>query len=386
MSINKPLKIQSFLRDEGSLSDLKSDPYNLKINTDDKKRRVVFNYNQIKSNMSNPIVQEARGLILDMKNDWKIISFPFKKFFNAGEPQAVDIDWSTARVWEKLDGSCSVLYNFENEWIMHTLGTVEGEGDVHTDELSSDGFSGTFNDLFFKTWDKVYGREMLKNLNKDFIYIFELMSPYNVVVKNHKESKLVLLGVRNKNTLEEYDVRNFKDKFEIPNFYDFSNPSIENLEESLKDFQPDEEGYVVCDNEFNRIKLKNPDYVMRHKMRDNILNRKYGVLEVILDEKEDDFISTFPELEDTILEVKESLKEFISFLEESYEIAGGSKTDPNDDEERKEFALNVKNDLPEEYRAYMFSKLTTSKSMEEIVKEKFNKRKVGNSLKMFNSS
>jgi len=383
--IEKPLKIQKFLREDGSMSDLKDDPYKLKINTGTEGRRILFKYNQIKSDLSLDIVQEARGLILDRKNNWEVLSFPFKKFFNYGEDYAASIDWDTAKVFEKCDGTCSVLYHYDNEWKMHTLGTVEGEGPVHVDDLISVPFDGTFSDLFFYSWNQVYGKDKLEGLNENFVYVFELMTPYNIVVKEHKNYKLKLLAVRNRNTLNEYDLERFSDQFDIPHVYDFSDPNIDELKNSLGNFQPDEEGYVVCDKDFNRIKLKNPDYVMRHKMRDSVISRKNGVLEVVLNEEEDDFISTFPDLKSDIKDVKSSLQKLISFLENKYESFDGQHVDPQDSEERKEFALKVKENVPHSMQGYMFQRLTSSKNFEEIVK---NDRtdSVSESIKFFNNN
>lgn len=367
--MRNPLEIQKFLRRDGTMSDLKSDPYNLKINTDSEGRRIVFKYNQIKSDLSLDIVQEARGLILDRKNDWEVVSFPFPKFFNYGESFAVDIDWKTAQVFEKLDGTCSVLYYFDGEWVMHTLGTVEGEGPVHVDDLLSIPFDGTFFDLFFYTWNEVYGEEKLEELNEDFVYVFELMTPYNIVVKEHKEYKLSLLAVRDLNTLDEIPLSNFEDRFYTPERFSFDDLSVETLEESLEKLPPDEEGYVVCDANFKRIKLKNPAYVVRHKMKDSAINKKNGVLEIVLDERDDDFVSTFPDLKEDVDDIKKKINTVIDYLDKMFGEFEGSSVNPDDSQERKEFALKVKDQIPQTLRGYMFEKMTSGRNFEDIIKD-----------------
>lgn len=104
-TVQKPLEIQKFLRGEGNLGDLKKAPYKLSISASDDGQRIGFKYNQIKSDLSEPICQEARGLILD-REDWDVVSFPMKKVFNAAEDEAVDIDWASAVAYEKMDGTC----------------------------------------------------------------------------------------------------------------------------------------------------------------------------------------------------------------------------------------------------------------------------------------
>lgn len=76
MIIEKPLAIQTFLRDPNKgLGDLKQDPYKLSINVGPDRRRVCFKYNQIKSDMSLRICKEARGLILDKEDNWNVVSY-----------------------------------------------------------------------------------------------------------------------------------------------------------------------------------------------------------------------------------------------------------------------------------------------------------------------
>lgn len=110
MIIEKPLHIQKRLReadsDGAAFANLKRDPYKLTINVGSDRRRFCFKYNQIKSDMSLPICQEARGLILDKEDNWNVVSYALPKFFNAAENEAVDIDWDSAEIFEKMDGSC----------------------------------------------------------------------------------------------------------------------------------------------------------------------------------------------------------------------------------------------------------------------------------------
>src|ERR1017187_2830704 len=66
---------------------------------------LLFKYNQIESNFAEPIVQEARGIILDESDNWKVVCYTFRKFHNHGESLAAKIDWSNAVVQTKEDGS-----------------------------------------------------------------------------------------------------------------------------------------------------------------------------------------------------------------------------------------------------------------------------------------
>ena len=121
------MQTQLFLREHG-LAAL-CDKFMLKANRHERfSNLVLLKYNQVFSPMNEPIVQECRGLIVDEADNWRVISHPFDKFFNAGEPNAAAIDWTTARVLEKLDGSLMSLYFYDGAWQVASSGRPEAGG------------------------------------------------------------------------------------------------------------------------------------------------------------------------------------------------------------------------------------------------------------------
>lgn len=79
---------------------LTNKPYSLKIKRDN--GYILFKYDQINSDFSLKVVREARGIIFREK-DWKVVCFPFVKFFNVDEIYADKIDWNNCKVQEKID-------------------------------------------------------------------------------------------------------------------------------------------------------------------------------------------------------------------------------------------------------------------------------------------
>jgi len=65
-----------------------------------------------------PLLKKCRGLIID--NDWNIIGYGVQKFFNWQEhlefDDLPDIPNEEFQVWEKLDGSCIILFNYKGNW------------------------------------------------------------------------------------------------------------------------------------------------------------------------------------------------------------------------------------------------------------------------------
>jgi len=46
---------------------------------------VLFKYDQINSPFNSKVVKNCRGIILDESDDWRIVSYPYDKFFNVGK-------------------------------------------------------------------------------------------------------------------------------------------------------------------------------------------------------------------------------------------------------------------------------------------------------------
>jgi hypothetical protein len=258
------LAIQKFLNENGL--DKAVSKFSLKVKEYESK--VLLKYDQLcgPSVMANKEVQECRGIVLE-KGTWKVMSLSFTKFFNSGESNAHPIDWETARVLEKLDGSLLQVYYDWNDktWYAATTGTANGEGEVNN-KLGT-----TFNELFWNTVKEKYDLDASK-LTKGYTYAFELTTPYNIVVKPHGESSATLLTVRNLETLEEVsfdELTEIAKSLGVPRVkeYDLSANNVGVLLNTFKDMVWHDEGYVVVDANFNRVKIKNPAYVAVHHLK-----------------------------------------------------------------------------------------------------------------------
>ena len=77
---------------------------------------IQFHYSQM-SDFSSKICCECRGLILDQKDNWKIVALPFFKFFDHMDKYcSFDLDLPSIKVYEKMDGSLATLYFYNNRW------------------------------------------------------------------------------------------------------------------------------------------------------------------------------------------------------------------------------------------------------------------------------
>jgi hypothetical protein len=143
------LQIQKYIREHGFDKAVRV----FQLKTREYENKVLLKYDQLVSPtlMANIEVQECRGLILE-KGTWNVMSLAFTKFFNSEEGNAAKIDWDTAKVLEKLDGTMIQVYWdwHTNKWFAATTGTAEGEGEVNNKNGT------TFNDLFWDTVNNKY--------------------------------------------------------------------------------------------------------------------------------------------------------------------------------------------------------------------------------------
>ena len=79
----------------------------------------------------------------------------------------------------------------------------------------------------------------------------------------------------------------------------------------------DREGYVVCDGEFNRVKIKSPAYVAAHYTVANGIITKKKLLKVILAHEEEEFLVYCPEYKEAIDEIKDYMRRLESECSEA---------------------------------------------------------------------
>ncbi len=113
----------------------------------------IWNYTETVQygDLWDEITLMSRGLVTD--DQGTIFARPFTKFFNMEEGKhtpTVDFE-----VFEKVDGSCIILFYYNHEWIFASRGSFTSEQSVKAKELSS--------------------KYPLHSLDKQKTYIFEII-------------------------------------------------------------------------------------------------------------------------------------------------------------------------------------------------------------------
>ena len=213
------------------------------------------------------------------------------------------------------------LWCYNDIWHLSTNGTIN----AFQAPLGDTG--KTFGDYFIDClFESARGKEILKELNPLYCYTFEMVGPLNRVVIPYSEPKLYAIGQRNMVTMEEIFYNGpvgFEYNIWLPKYYGY-----ENLDEVIKQaslMSKDEEGFVVRDAQFNRIKVKSPEYLMAARLHNNGVITDKRIIEIIQTEKVDDFIAYCPMYEARLREMQDKITKVLwsAFHELDYAIDQG---------------------------------------------------------------
>lgn len=313
------LKVQQFIRANSDWEQLlSSEPYHISISRDTMFGRnlVMFKYDQLSSDFSNDIVRECRGLILDA-DTFEVVSYPFNKFFNYGEQWMDDVDWRTAYVTEKIDGSIGKLVNMgDGNFLISTNGVIDAYKCSLPQTLGCP--FNSFGELFMEGM-KYYGikaEDFPRLFKPGYTYIFEITSPWNQVVVQWDETKVWFLGMRDNNTLKEtfFGDCELAQTFDTPHIFPIK--TIDQCVAASKVLPEDAEGYVVVDANFNRVKVKSPRYVQLHYMAGNQNWSGRRVLEILLANEVSEYVTYFPRFKAAFDVVKAKYEAYMGELED----------------------------------------------------------------------
>ena len=263
---------------------------------------VLLKYDQIRSDFTIPLVRECRGIILDESENFCQVCVPFFKFGNIGESYVPNIDFSTARVQEKLDGSLIKLWFYKGMWHVSSNGEIDAHNAIISSALLTGGRQTNLYTLFFEAWEKT--GILLDDLDVNFTYMFELTSPHNRVIVRYCETTIRHIGTRNINTLLECEM-----DIGIPKPREFPFNTLEVCIESAKQLGYDEEGYVVVDKNYNRVKVKSPLYVALSHLAQGVTTHS-NIMEIIKRNEQSEFLAYFPEYRDIFDKIQNRIEAF----------------------------------------------------------------------------
>ena len=300
----------------------------------------IFNYG-IGADFSNPLIREARGIIIRL-DTLEVVCWPFTKFCNYLEEAAkIDLenfDWENCFCQEKIDGSIIKLFfnPISGTWQYATNSCINAADSriALIPKLS-------FLDVITQADNfRIINTE---NLNPEYTYIFELVSPLTQVVVRYETTHLYHTGTRNNLTGTEKDTDIGIDKpakYPLHSLQDCID-AVELLNETNASVK--KEGFVVVDRMWHRVKIKASAYFAMHQAFGDRAFSKEEVVRLLREEHRsaEDLCSDYPDYSVLfryyaykIAELEYDLTAFLYYARSLYAEL---------DRDRKAFALSIKN-------------------------------------------
>ncbi|MCX8008508.1 MAG: T4 RnlA family RNA ligase [Patescibacteria group bacterium] len=318
-------------------------------------------YNQIDSYKErfSPLVLSSRGTILDVESK-NVIAYPFRRFFNYGEWSQDPFVFNNIKaIQEKVDGSLMILYWYYDGWNVATKGNPDASGKVGA-------YDFTFSELFWEVMNKQHP-QWKTMLVPRFTYMFELCSKYNQVItdQSDNEGDLTLIGIRCKNGWYELNLTDFYETgWKVVTHYPMK--TMDEVLYACKSLNPKkQEGFVLVDESYNRLKVKNPFYVLAHNYFSlgGVTAKK--ALSLYRSGENEEFLSYFSEF-------KEKYEQYISAYHSIADKADSYWNHPDFQKlvtsgaSRKDLALWINQNVDEKYRFMLFEMLKGKQSKDVV--------------------
>lgn len=288
-------------------------------------KHLILDYDQITVKWAEPYGYSCRGLVLDV-DTLDVLAAPLKKFFNCGETYADSINWNSAKVFEKIDGTM-----INRWWSPHSK-----QFEYSTRFQLPTGLETTSVNSGMMTWRSMIDRCM-KSVDQDFLraqpkdqtWTFEVCSPHNMVVVRHTEFFAKLLAIKSNSSFKEFSVEVSKHS---PKSYSFAS-ARQVLDFANQHPAVDLEGFVVVDDSFNRIKIKSDQYVQLHRLKDG-LNSINNIILLARNSDFEEVVTHFPQYKPDLCAAQSLIEQIISEHDDAFSRLRNI-------ENQKEFAIAV---------------------------------------------
>jgi len=296
----------------------------------------IYNYSrdcQFEKKWDN-ITLAMRGTVLD--NEGNLVAKSFDKFFNIEELEIIPND--TFDVYEKMDGSLGILFNYNGEWVFASKGSF-------TSDQSIKGF-----EIFKEKYSNV-------RLSEDLTYIFEIIYPENRIVVQYWVEDVVLIGAWDRRIEKELDI--YTDIFDgLNRVKKYDGLTDINKMKTLIGYN--REGFIIRFHQSGiRAKIKGVEYVRLHRILTNFSN--VDIWECLRNKTDfNEFLERVPdEFDNWVKSIKDKLISGYKTIENKcIDLHNSFKSErPDfifDNNGKKEYAMWVK-EQPRQFQPILFS-------------------------------
>lgn len=257
-------------------------------------------------------------------------SFPFTRFYNHGENRAAAVNLSHADMLEKLDGTMVGVFfpkqgphaKREDSPHWHTRRMIcTHRPDM---QMKITGIQGHKFRLLKLIGEYIQTFLKFHRLDLNYTFIFEFIHETTFVITHYDHEKwgLYLIGARNTNDFREC-TEDQLDKIakrigaKRPRRWDSIDDcdAIDDMMKQAAEQTPNFEGFVFRDRRsYERIKIKDPEYVQKSHLIDSLSYKKLSKL--TMQGEADEILSYFPMAEERVSAI---IKGFESYVEKTKE-------------------------------------------------------------------
>lgn len=292
---------------------------------------IILDYDLLKVNWSKPYGYVCRGLILCAKT-YEVLCLGLPKFFNAGEGYASEIDWKTAKVIEKLDGTLFFRWYSPHTKKFEYSTRFQLPCELELNKVFS------HNVTWKQLLDMASANSRYQNIyGERYTISYEVMSSLNKNIIQYAKPQMKIISVRNNLTLKEEDIFDGRLRDFVPKTF-----NVNNYADAIKlaNSEPGSklEGLVILsggksNEDLSRIKIKNRKYVHLHNLSSHVQILD-NLLAIVRNGEYDEVAAYFPHL----INLMDKCKLSIENLKRTHESAYNSNKDIIS---QKEFALSI---------------------------------------------
>jgi len=152
-------------------------------------------------------------------------------------------------VYEKMDGSLGILFNYNGEWLLATRGSFSSDQAIRGMEILR--------------------KYKYKYLPTDTTYLFEIIYPENRIVCKYEYEDLIMIGSIHTASGTEYNI--YSEGYEELGF------PLVHMYNGVKDYRQlkdmisaNAEGFIVKFSNGDRMKIKGDEYLRLHRIMTNV--------------------------------------------------------------------------------------------------------------------
>ena len=269
-----------------------------------------------------------------------------KKYFQSGKC-GYDIETETNNYMcggILVHNSMIQVYKYDNRFHVGTTGTPDAKVPVGD-------FAYTFENLFYET---LQANDLeLPDIPEGITLLYELCTEYNKIVVPHQGLQTYFIIARDTRTGNYIDYE-IPSNFKRPRTYSLRN--LSEILESLSHFKGiDQEGYVIVDGNYNRVKIKHPEYVTLHHAATGTTFT--SLVELALKGEVSEAIAYFPHLTEKLNALQSSIEQQCLGIDAHYKLI-------KDLPSRKDFAMEA---IKTDYSSVLFKMKDRNISAREVL-------------------